>query len=132
MTRGLTNADVQTWLQRYKQAWEGRDAELVPTLFTEAAHYIETPFDAPMIGHAAIRDYWQAGPVTGQHDIAFDSTLWTVQGDVALAHWTARFTRTASGQRIALDGVFRLTFAPGSGAPPKCTELREWWFRQTL
>lgn len=128
----LTKADARDWLDRYKQAWEGQDPDLLLTLFTEDAHYIETPFGAPAVGHAAIRDYWQEGAVTGQHDIAFDGTLWTVQDEVALAHWTARFTRTASGQRIALDGVFRLTFAPGTGSPPKCRKLQEWWFRQTL
>ena len=47
-------AAFAAWLDRYKQAWEARDAALAGALFTEDASYHEMPFDAPMQGRAAI------------------------------------------------------------------------------
>ena len=63
---GLSVADVMRRLETYKRAWEERDSDTVVTLFAEDAHYIETPFRTAMIGHDAIRRYWDAEVVTAQ------------------------------------------------------------------
>ena len=40
-----------------------------------------------------------------------------------VAHWSAVFKLESTGKRVALDGVFVLTF----NAAGQCTLLREWW-----
>ena len=46
------------WVARYEAAWHAGDLDAVETLFTEGAHYRKSPYENPMIGHDAIRDYW--------------------------------------------------------------------------
>jgi uncharacterized protein (TIGR02246 family) len=122
----LTNAAVEAWLSRYKEAWEQRDPALAASLFTENAPYHEMPFDAPKAGRSGIRDYW-ATVTADQRNIDFKSQLIAVTGQTAVARWSARLSSAASGVRVELDGVFILTF-DGSGL---CSELREWWHVKT-
>ena len=124
----LAEAVVLDWLDAYKQAWENQDSELIVTLFSEDAQYIENPFHEPMVGRQAIRQYWQNGAVASQKEISFASQLWSLEGNVAIAHWSARLTRTRTETRAHLDGVFRLTFRTVAKGPPVCEKLQEWWF----
>jgi hypothetical protein len=62
----------------------------------------------------------------GQTDIDFEARVVAVLARTVIAHWTAAFTRIASGTRVALDGVFTLEFN-GDGL---CSTLREWWHRR--
>jgi ketosteroid isomerase-like protein len=125
----LTASEAEAWLAAYGRAWADGDADAVLRLFTPHAEYRETPFDPPMVGHAAIRRYWQEGAAEGQHDVRFGFTLWSVQGAEAYAHWTASFTRAATGEPVRLDGAFALAFARAPEGTPLCTTLREWWHR---
>jgi uncharacterized protein (TIGR02246 family) len=123
----VTEPEVAEWLAAYGRAWEAGDAEGVLSLFASDAAYFETPFDPPMVGHAAIRHYWQEGAREGQRGVRFAHALWAVRGTEAVAHWSASFTRAATGAPVRLDGAFRLVFARGADGRPLCTELREWW-----
>ena len=126
----LTIEQATDWLRGYGQAWERGDVEAIGSLFAEDAVYVETPFAAPMVGRAAIRDYWRDGARDGQRDVRFDFTVWTVDGWTCCCHWRARFTRAASGEAVELDGVFRLIFARDGADRLVCRELREWWHRR--
>ena len=125
----MDHETVRRWLDAYGKAWVDGDPEQVVALFTPAATYRETPFDAPMQGHDAIRRYWQAGAAEAQEDVAFSAQVWAVAGDTAIAGWQAQFARKATGARIALDGVFRLRFAQ-VGTALLCDRLEEWWHRR--
>jgi ketosteroid isomerase-like protein len=118
----LTIAGVESWLERYKEAWEQRDAAKAAALFTENASYHEMPFDPPKAGRGGIRDYWTT-VTADQRNIAFESDVVAVDGDIGIARWSANLKSAASGARVELDGVFILRFEP-SGL---CRELREWW-----
>jgi hypothetical protein len=122
----LTPSVLESWLARYKQAWEQRDPEQAAALFTENAPYRETPFDAPKAGRAGIRDYW-ATVTADQRNVDFKSAVVAVNGQTGVARWSASLTSAASGARVELDGVFVLTF-DGNGL---CSELREWWHVRT-
>jgi ketosteroid isomerase-like protein len=110
------------WLDAYRVAWETRDPDAVVALYTEDATYQETPFDEPMRGHDAIRDYWTKEVVEAQSDIRFSSRVLAVVGDTCLAHWHCTFRRR-SGKGAELDGVFLFDLA-GDG---RCRTFREWW-----
>ena len=122
----LTDAAVEAWLTRYKEAWEQRDPAKAASLFTENAPYHEMPFDAPKAGRSGIRDYW-ATVTADQRNIDFKSQLVAVAGQTAVARWSARLSSAASGVHVELDGVFILRF-DDSGL---CSELREWWHVKT-
>jgi len=118
----LTKSALEAWLARYEQAWETRDPARAAELFTETASYTEMPFDDPMVGRAAIRDYW-TNVTADQRDVAFESQVIAVDGSTGVAHWRAEFRLESSGAGVTLDGVFVLTF----DAMGRCESLREWW-----
>ncbi len=125
-TRALTQAAVEAWLSRYKEAWEQRDPARAAALFTEDAAYHEMPFDAPKAGRSGIRDYWTT-VTADQRNVDFNSRVVAVTGRTAVARWSASLSSASSGARVELDGVFILTFVD-SGL---CSELREWWHVRT-
>ena len=44
-------------LEAYGRAWEAFDGDAWVALFTEDAEYHEDPFEAPLVGHNALRAY---------------------------------------------------------------------------
>ena len=122
----MTEQDVQNWLDEYGRAWVDGDPDRVVALFSGVATYRETPFDEPMKGQHAIREYWQKGAADAQEDVDFASQVWAVTTDTAVAGWQARFTRKTSGAQVELDGTFRLVFSGEQGAL-QCATLEEWW-----
>ncbi len=121
--------DVQKWLDQYGEAWVNGDPEQIITLFADTATYQETPFDEPMKGCAAIKQYWQNGAAESQSDVQFSSQVWAVEQSFAIAGWQASFTRKATGVRVELDGTFRLVFSSGSHGLV-CEHLQEWWHKR--
>lgn len=115
-------ASITDWLDTYGRAWEERDPELAASLFTDAATYRETPFDDPMQGHAAIRDYWLDVP-RSQEDISFSHQLVATADHLAFVRWWCEYRRIGSGEHVELDGIFQLRFEEDG----RCSELLEWW-----
>ena len=108
------------WLERYRQAWIERDADLAATLFTEDAIYREQPFQEPFIGRDAIRQYWYT--VTRSQsaiELTYGAPVFT--GHRAAVEWWANLLN--DGNPITLAGEFLLTFDDNG----QCRELREYW-----
>jgi len=122
----LNPESLRAWLESYRLAWEGRDAEAVIRLFAEDATYQETPFSQPMRGREAIRQYWSRAVVTYQEQVRFAYEVLAITEVSAIAHWRASFVRVSSKTQVNLDGVFLLTFDMAG----LCRELREWWVRK--
>jgi nuclear transport factor 2 (NTF2) superfamily protein len=119
---GTHAVDVTGWLARYEKAWESRDPDLAASLFTADATYHEMPFDAPLAGREAIRQYW-ARVTADQRDVDFRAKPIVESGSGGVAEWTATFRSESSGATIELSGVFVLEFDRAG----LCTSLREWW-----
>lgn len=113
------------WLERYREAWEGRDPQAAVRLFAPKATYQETPYDIPMQGEAEIYEYWSEVP-NSQADIHFSWQVLAVTGLSGIAHWQARFRRLPDGPQVHLDGVLVADFDQEG----RCTAFREWWHRQ--
>jgi uncharacterized protein (TIGR02246 family) len=122
MTWSLDEAAFAAWLDRYKAAWEQRDAPAAAALFTEDASYRETPYDPPFEGRAAIEAYW-AKAVAGQRGVRFTSEILACADDRGLCHWHATFTAIEGGTTIDLDGIFHCRFAE----PHLVATFEEWW-----
>jgi len=118
---------VNQWLEVYKQAWKQQDPNLAAGLFTENARYAVNPLEHVLIGREAIREYWAGAAAGTQKDITFDYEVWAITNEMVIVHWTAGFTRTATSEEIAMDGVFRLAFVAAS-QDLQCNLLEEWWF----
>jgi len=122
----MTNAQFEAWLQRYGRAWIEGDPEAIVAIFAPDAEYHEEPFEPPMVGHEAIRHYWAAGARDGQRNVTFQAAPIALDGDRGYAHWTASFTRVASGAFVELTGVLAARFDDAG----RCREFREWWHRR--
>jgi hypothetical protein len=117
----LHTSDANEFLEKYKKAWETRDADLAASLFTRDARYKENPFGEPIIGREAIHDYWAAA-TAGQDDIRFAVTNSLHTGYVLIAEWSCAYRDRASGQRRELAGMF---FADFYGNQVRA--FREYW-----
>lgn len=115
---------AKEFLEKYKKAWDTRDADLAASLFTRDARYKANPFEEPIIGREAIHDYW--AEATGrQEDIHFTVTNSLHTGYVLIAEWTC--TYRATGKRRELAGMF---FADFYG--PQVRAFREYWQSRAL
>lgn len=117
--------DFENWLRKYGDAWEKGDPDATKALFTSDAQYYETPFKDPMIGFDEIYKYWKDNAMLGQEDIHFSYEALAVYNNVGVAHWCANFIRLSSGNRVKLDGIFKIEFSVDG----KCQIFREWWHR---
>lgn len=118
----MERATLERWLHRLGQAWEQADAEMAAALFDEQVVYQENPFDPPIVGYEAVRQYWLENLST-QRDIKFGGEVVALDGDVGVVNWRVEFVRTATGARILLDGVSVGRF----NSDIKPVEWREWW-----
>ena len=126
----ITEQEAASWLDRYGKAWETGDVEGVARLFSEDACYHEKPFDEPMVGRAAIKQYWRDGASEAQANVRFGFTVWAVSGNQCFSHWWASFNRIKTGALVRLDGAFRLIFHRDAAGVLTCTSLQEWWHRK--
>ena len=117
--------DFQKWLRKYGDAWEQGDCDATRGLFTSDARYYETPFDNPMIGLDKIYKYWKDNAVLGQKEIHFSYDALAVHKNMGVAQWRADFIRLHTGNKVKLDGIFKVEFSNDG----KCQIFREWWHR---
>ena len=120
----MTRGDLERWLNQLGQAWEQDDAELAASLFDEQVVYQEDPFEPPIVGREAVRQYWLEGLGT-QSAVAFSGKVLAVDGEVGVVNWKVEFVRVSTGARVLLDGVSMGRFVNG-----KAVEWREWWHRR--
>ena len=122
----MTLQSFGQWLKRYGAAWVAGDPDAVVGLFSPTAAYYETPFDAPMVGAGAIRQYWTDGAKNAQTNVRFEATPITFNDRTGYARWRATFERVPSAVAVELDGVLAATFDDHM----RCEEFREWWHRR--
>jgi len=122
----MTLMAFEQWLERYGEAWVAGDPDAVVELFSANAAYYETPFDAPMVGAGAIRQYWTDGAKNAQTNVRFEATPITFNDGTGYARWHATFERVPSAVAVELDGVLAATFDDHM----RCEEFREWWHRR--
>jgi hypothetical protein len=56
----MNRGEVMRWVAEYERAWRADDPGAVERLFTETAAYRRSPYAEPLVGHAAIREFWPA------------------------------------------------------------------------
>jgi ketosteroid isomerase-like protein len=112
--------ELGTWIERYREAWEGADPDLAASLFTEDASYRQLIFEAPNVGREGVAAYWSR--VTSQQsDVAVTMGRPFADGRRATVEFWTRMT--VDGSDVTLAGCLLLTFADDG----RCRELREYW-----
>ena len=51
---------LDDWVERYRLAWENRDADAVATLFTADGTYRSNIFEDAHQGQAGVKAYWES------------------------------------------------------------------------
>ncbi|WP_173081580.1 YybH family protein [Phytohabitans rumicis] len=82
---------VTEWVEAYERAWRTPGTDVVATLFTPDASYLQGPYHRPVVGLPAIRAMWEEerdGP-----DEAFEMSheVVAVDGDTAVVRLQVRY-----------------------------------------
>ncbi len=96
----MDREQVMRWVAGYEAAWRDSDRDAVEKLFTDDAQYLRSPYAEPLVGLAAIRDFW-------------------------LADEDVTFTMTASP--VAVEGVDAVVRVEVLYGPPTHQEYRDLW-----
>ncbi len=116
---------LTTWMESYRQAWEGQDPAAAEKLFASDYAYKETPFTLPIRGPGVMRRYWEEYAVQGQRDIHFGYAILAVPYDQGIVHWRTELTLEPSGNVVHLDGIAIIKLDDDD----KCVEFEQWWHR---
>lgn len=115
----MDHATVQSWLDRYVDAWRTYDAQAIGDLFTEDAEYRYHPWDAPVEGREAIVKDWLDDPdEPGTWNARY--APYVVDGDKAVATGVSEYDE--DGQHREYHNAFLLEFAP-DGRARRFTEI---------
>jgi hypothetical protein len=123
----MTKERLEAWMAALGRAWEAGDADAAAAQFRADISYHEDPFATPMIGRAAVHEYWADVPRT-QKNIRFGFETLAVTDDGGVFHWWASFTRIPSGAAVRLDGAQIVKLDEDN----LCYSLREWWMREEV
>ena len=81
----MTRAAVMRWVRAYEDGWRSEDRSAVGRLFTDDATYLRSPYAAPLVGHAAIQDFWV--------DDDEDGTIFRMEAEPVAAEGTSAVVR---------------------------------------
>ena len=121
----MNRTDVQTWLDRYVEAWRANEAGPIEALFTDDAVYSYRPWDSDehtVHGRDAIVASWLEEP---DAPAAWDAHYepYAVEGDRAVAVGWSRYAATGDAPAQTYHNAYLLRFAPDG----RCAEFHEFY-----
>ncbi|MET0741100.1 MAG: nuclear transport factor 2 family protein [Candidatus Nanopelagicales bacterium] len=116
-----TRDHVAAWVAAYERYWRGNAVDQLATIFTEDAQYWYDPYQEPLIGLDAIREFWTEDDV-----FTVTSDIVAVEGDTGVVRLEVHYGETVGHEyrdlwviRFAADGRCRYfeewPFWPGKG-----------------
>ena len=125
----VTTSEVQAWLDRYIEAWQKNDPELVEALFTSDAVYRFRPYGGDGRVAEGVADI-----VSSWIDFDEDPAEWeasyrpyAVDGDRAVAVGTSRYFGAGEGGDEVYHNCFLLQFTDG-----RCADFTEYWMLEPV
>jgi hypothetical protein len=121
----MDQRSVQTWLDRYIDAWRTSDAAEITKLFGRDAEYRYHPADDPIVGPDKIAASWLADV---DEPTSWDAWYrpFTVEGDRAVATGVSTYFHHDGTVERVFDNVFLLTFDDDAC----CTRFTEWFVQR--
>ena len=114
-------------LRIYKEAWIEQDIDKILSIFTKDGVYHERVLKKPIVGHEAIKEYWQTKVCDEQSKIKFKLLNYYICEDTIIAEWDASFNSNIENARIHIKEVAILEISGD-----KIKSLREYWQSETL
>lgn len=119
-----TGALGRTLIDTFGNGWARGNVELLLSVFTPEAVFVETPFSEPLRGIEAIRSYWLETPYH-QSEATFTSGEIYVAGPWFSTEFKCVFRRRRTGQWIDARGAI---FCETEGE--RISEMRMYWNRK--
>jgi hypothetical protein len=122
----MDQRSVQTWLDRYIQAWRTSDAAEIVELFGRDAEYRYHPADDPILGPQDIAASWL---VDADEPTSWDAWYrpYTVEVDRAVATGVSTYFHDDGTVDRVFDNVFLLAFDEEG----RCTRFTEWFVQRS-
>jgi hypothetical protein len=121
----MDQRSVQTWLDRYIEAWREADAAAISQLFGPDAEYRYHPADDPILGPEDIAASWLDDP-----DEASSWDAWyrpySVEGERAVATGVSTYFHDDGTVERVFDNVFLLAFDKEG----RCSRFTEWFVQR--
>ena len=116
---------LQSWLDRYVEAWGSYDAEQIGGLFSDDAEYRYHPWDEPIRGRDAIVASWledrdEAGSWRASY------APFAVDGNDAVATGTSTYLK-ADG---SVDRTYHNAYVMRFSDDGRCRSFTEWFIRE--
>jgi ketosteroid isomerase-like protein len=112
--------DVLGWVDAYERVWRTAGTDGVTELFTEDATYLVSPWAAPVVGHPALRELWDAERAGPDEVFTMTREVVAVDGDVAVVRAEVAYERSGTRWR----DLWVLRFASDG----RCSAFEEWPF----
>jgi hypothetical protein len=126
--RPMTKTDLQSWLDRYIQAWRANTTTAIEELFTEDASYRFHPYDKDdetVVGRDGIVAAWMEDPDDpATWEASYEA--WAMDGDRGVGVGTSRYLATADKPERTYFNCFLMKFADDG----RCSEFTEYYVRQ--
>jgi len=87
----VSKKTIKKLMDKYKEAWETCDPDIIVSIFTEDGTYSERAFEKPFVGHKSIRKYWEDKVVGEQEDVSFKVTNTYIDGNTAIVEFSTEF-----------------------------------------
>ena len=119
-TRALGRSLVDT----FGMGWSRGNVDLMMSVFSPEATFIETPFSEPLTGANAVRGYWRDVPMH-QSEVTFSSGEIYAAGPWFSTEFKCVFRRRRTGEWVEARGAM---FCETDGE--RLTEMRMYWHRR--
>lgn len=82
--------DVMAWVEAYESAWRDDEVDAVDELFADDAVYRPSPYEDPIVGLAAIKEFW---PEADGTTFTMAAAPVAVDGSTAVVRVLVRYER---------------------------------------
>lgn len=124
----MTHDEVQTWLDRYIEAWRANDRDRIGELFTDDVVYSYRPWiddEQTIRGRDAVVASWLEDPDDpGSWEAHYEP--YAVEGDRAVAVGWSRYAAIGDQPERTFHNAYLLRFAPDG----RCAEFREFYMQE--
>ncbi|TCB97281.1 nuclear transport factor 2 family protein [Micromonospora zingiberis] len=119
----MDRKQVTGWLAAYEHAWRTPGTEMLATIFTAEASYLQGPYRNPVIGLPAIARVWEEERDGPSEVFQMASEIVAVEGDTAVVRVEVRY-----GDPV--DQEYRDLWIMRFTEDGRCSLFEEWPFPQ--